>query len=144
MDIVFRFENDGNENKKLSEVDKKKLDESLTLDELTNAMKRMQLGRTPGCDGFLGEVFRKTWEALGPLLLNAYNYAVNKGELHLSARRGVINLIPKKDKDGIFLKNWRPLTLLNVDYKILAKALALKLLYANFQSCTTNWFWAMS
>ena len=39
----------------------------------------------------------------------------------------IINLIPKKDKDLKFLKNWRPVSLLNTDYKILTKALAEKL-----------------
>ena len=39
----------------------------------------------------------------------------------------IINLIPKKDKDLIFLKNWRPVSLLNTDYKILTKALASRL-----------------
>ncbi len=48
-------------------------------------------------------------------------------ELHISARRGIINLIPKKFKDLNFIKNWRPITLLNCDYKILAKTLATRL-----------------
>ena len=40
---------------------------------------------------------------------------------------GIINLIPKKEKDLRFLKNWRPVSLLNTDYKILAKTLANRL-----------------
>ena len=40
---------------------------------------------------------------------------------------GVISLIPKKDKDKNYLKNWRPISLLNNDYKIAAKVLALRL-----------------
>lgn len=38
----------------------------------------------------------------------------------------MISLIPKKDKDRKYIGNWRPISLLNVDYKILAKALALR------------------
>lgn len=45
-------------------------------------------------------------------------------------RRGVITLIPKKDCDRRELSSWRPITLLNTDYKVLTKALALRL-----QSC---------
>ena len=41
-------------------------------------------------------------------------------------KRGVISLLPKKN-DLLLLKNWRPLTLLNVDYKILAKLIATRL-----------------
>jgi len=55
--------------------------------------------------------------------LNSYNEALNKGQLSISQRRGVICLIPKDDSCPIELTNWRPLTLLNVDCKILAKAL---------------------
>ena len=55
------------------------------------------------------------------------NYAFQFGELSVDQRRGVISLIPKKDRSREFLKNWRPLSLLNVDYKILAKALAMRL-----------------
>ena len=41
-----------------------------------------------------------------------------------SQRNGVITLIPKKDRDASYLKNFRPISLLTVDYKILAKTLA--------------------
>jgi hypothetical protein len=40
-------------------------------------------------------------------------------------KTGILILIPKKDKDRLLLKNWRPLTLLTTDYKILTKLLAL-------------------
>ena len=46
------------------------------------------------------------------------------GKLHNSAKRGVINLIPKQGKDSRKLKNIRPITLLCIDYKMVEKALA--------------------
>ena len=42
----------------------------------------------------------------------------------MEARQAVIKLIEKKERDKRFIKNWRPNSLLNVDYKIIAKALA--------------------
>ena len=45
-------------------------------------------------------------------------YAYDQGTLSVSQRREIIKLIPKKDADPHFIKNWRPLTLLNCDYKI--------------------------
>ena len=47
--------------------------------------------------------------------------------MSISQKRGIISLIPKKDKDKKYLKNWRPISLLNNDYKIVTKALALQL-----------------
>ena len=46
------------------------------------------------------------------------------GKLSISQRRGIIKLIPKKDANLNSIKNWRPLTLLNCDYKIATKAIA--------------------
>ena len=57
-------------------------------------------------------------------LLNSYNEAFHKGKLSVSQRRGIISLIPKEDNDLSELTSWRPITLLNVDYKILAKTIA--------------------
>ena len=55
------------------------------------------------------------------------NFTVSSGMplVKLSKRRGIISLIPKKDKDKKYLKNWRPISLLNNDYKIVTKAVAL-------------------
>ena len=46
------------------------------------------------------------------------------GCLSVTQRRGLITLIPKKNKDAKLLKNWRPVTLLNCDYKIASKSVA--------------------
>jgi len=45
----------------------------------------------------------------------------------VTQRRGVIKLIPKKDAEPDLIRNWRPITLLNCDYKIAAKAIANRL-----------------
>ncbi len=51
-----------------------------------------------------------------------------KGELSVEQKRCIITLLPKKGKNRLHLKNWRPIRLLNTDYKITAKCLALRLL----------------
>ena len=56
--------------------------------------------------------------------MDSLNAAYDVGKLSISQRRGVITLIPKVDSDLLDLQNWRPITLLNTDYKIASKALA--------------------
>ena len=54
--------------------------------------------------------------------MNSLNSAYQNGELSISQHRGIISLIPKEDSSLLKLENWRPITLLNVDYKIASKA----------------------
>ena len=56
--------------------------------------------------------------------LNSCRTAKLEKELSTSQRQAIIKLIDKKDKDKRFIKNWRPISLLNVDYEIITKALA--------------------
>ena len=66
-------------------------------------------------------------DVIGQIMVDSFNYAFENGSLSITQKLGVISLIPKKDKDKNYLKNWRPISLLNNDYKIAAKALALRL-----------------
>ena len=57
-------------------------------------------------------------------LLSFLNFAFDNGGMSITQRGSIIELIPKKDAELYFIKNWRPLSLLNTDYKIAAKAIA--------------------
>ena len=56
-----------------------------------------------------------------------FNYAFEVGELSSSQKQAVITLIQKKDRDNMLIKNWRPISLINVDIKIALKVLAFRL-----------------
>ena len=64
------------------------------------------------------------WPFIKTLLCDCYKHIETVGKMSITQRQGIIILIPKKDKDRELLKNWRPLSLLNTDYKILAKCIA--------------------
>ena len=108
---------------KLSFEESMSLESDLTLGEIKNVLKSFQNNKSPGGDGFSKEFYEAFFDLIGIHLLNSYSEAFTKGQLSISQRRGVICLIPKDDSDLTELSNWRPLTLLNVDYKILAKAI---------------------
>lgn len=112
---------------KLTEDRKLDCDLDIELEECAVALKELPNGKSPGCDGLPAEFYKMFWSHIGPLVLNSYHHSFEHGELSIDQRRGVITLIPKQDKDLRSLNNWRPISLLNCDYKILAKVLANRL-----------------
>ena len=73
------------------------------------------------------EFYVKFWDVLGPDLVSVLNSCLVSGSLALSQRRGIISLSFKKG-DRLDPRNWRPITLLNVDYKLASRAIAGRLL----------------
>ncbi|KAJ1129551.1 hypothetical protein NDU88_007919 [Pleurodeles waltl] len=84
-------------------------------------------GKTPGSDDLPVELYVEVWDLIGPDLLDFYEETVGKGSMPQSLREGMITLLCKQKGEKEKLKNWRPISLLNVDYKILAKAMANRL-----------------
>lgn len=124
-EISFQLKNQTGH--QISEHESKMLDMPLTMEELAGAVKELPNNKSPGPDGLPIEIYKIFWEILGPIYFEAILYARKNGQLYVSARRGIITLLPKKDRDLLEIANWRPITLLNSDYKILAKALARRL-----------------
>ena len=112
---------------KLSDEDRDNLEGPRTYDECKKVLETFQADKAPGEDGFTAEFYKYFFELLGNDLIASFNEAQVKGELSISQRRGVITLTPKEDGSLLDLSNWRPITLLNVDYKIAAKAIAKRL-----------------
>ena len=77
-----------------------------------------------GEDGFAKEFYVTFFDLMGDHLLDSYNEAFKKGKMSISQRRGIISLISKGESHLVELTNWRLITLLNVDYKILARVTA--------------------
>ena len=111
----------------LSEDQKNKLEENITLEELTQSVESMNAGKTPGNDGLTVELYKSFWEHLKTPFFNSVLYSKQVGELSTSQRQAIIKLLEKKEKDKRFIENWRPISLLNVDTKIISKALASRL-----------------
>ncbi|CAM2112914.1 unnamed protein product [Caretta caretta] len=98
----------------------------LTLAEFSEALCRMPTNKSPGMDGLTVEFYRTFWDILGPDLATVWPESLQGGILPLSCRRAVLTLLPKKG-DLCNLRNWCPVSLLSMDYKIVAKAISLRL-----------------
>jgi len=103
------------------------LNENITEHEVYNILCSFSDNKCPGSDGLSKEFYIFFWEDMKELLLQSYEYSLQTGSLSMDQRKGIISLIPKKGKDTLNLSNWRPLTLLNTDYKILAKLFAYRI-----------------
>ena len=99
----------------------------LSAEECLVSLKTMESGKSPGTDGLPAEFYKIFWNDVSTFLIDALNMSFSKGCLSISQRRGLITLLPKKNKPRQYLKNWRPITLLNCDYKIAAKTIATRL-----------------
>ena len=113
------------ENKLLNE-ESDTLESELGVEECFEAVSQMKSGRSPGNDGLPAEFYLRFWPLLGQDLVSTLNYGFERFHLTESQTQSVISLLFKKG-DRLLLKNWRPISLLNVDYKICTKALANRL-----------------
>jgi hypothetical protein len=111
----------------LSEMEQTSLEGKIDLEEASFALKNMSNKKSPGSDGFTVEFFKVFWRRLGIFVVRALNESFEKGELSSTQKEGLIVCIPKGDKPREFIQNWRPISLLNVVYKIGSACIANRL-----------------
>ena len=94
---------------------------------MLGSLKFDEKRKSPGSDGLTKEFYICFFEEINQFLIEALNESFNIGQLSTSQRQAVIILIEKKDKDKRMIKNWRPISLINVDAKIASEVLALRM-----------------
>ena len=133
-DILKLKENDKNNqlillnliNKVIDDNSKKDCDLPITKLEIENNLKTISKNKVPGIDGIPMEFYCKFPEFVEGILM-VFNFCLkNNLSLPYTTRTSIIRLIPKKG-DLTNPGNWRPLSLLSSDYKIIAKTLAMRL-----------------
>ncbi|PFX17278.1 Transposon TX1 uncharacterized 149 kDa protein [Stylophora pistillata] len=112
---------------KLSDSQSASCEGSLSIEEAHSALCGMARRKSPGLDGLPMEFYLKFWNLLGSDLVAVLNSCFSSRQLSLSQRSGVLSLSYKKG-DCLDPRNWRPISLLNVDYKIASRAIAGRLL----------------
>ena len=111
----------------LTEEKQKQCEGKLKVKEIWDSLASMKNGNNPGNDGLTKEFYLTFFGELDRLMVTTFNYSFSNGELSTSQKQAVIILIQKKERDVRFIKNWRPISLLNVDLKIASKAISYRL-----------------
>ena len=98
----------------------------ITAKEIKNATYNSNRNKSPGCDGLTLEFYLKFFDILKDDFLLVANSIPLEGSLSSTQRNALITCLPKEG-DLTLLKNWRPISLLNTDYKIISKVIAERL-----------------
>ena len=91
---------------------------------MNSILTKMKHNKTPGIDGITVEFLKVFWGSLKYYILNAINFCFEKGIMPPSLRQCIIVCLPKGNKDRTLLKNWRPISLLSVIYKLASSVIA--------------------
>ena len=102
-------------------------DSKVTINEIKTALFSMKKEKSPGIDGLSVEFYINFWEIIQKPLFCMYEECISQKEMSTTMKQGIMSLIPKPDKDILLIDNWRPITLLTIDYKIVSLAFANRL-----------------
>ena len=123
-DNTVKFTYSNQSEQKLTEDQRNDLEKDISQEEIGLAIAQMARNKTPGSDGLPIDFYKVFYCKIKKLLLGLYNFCLITGRLHISARRGIITLIPKKSRDLLLVKSWRPISLLSADYKVISKVIS--------------------
>ncbi|KAM9311579.1 rap guanine nucleotide exchange factor 6-like [Gastrophryne carolinensis] len=103
------------------------IDRPVESGEVQEAITSLKVGKQPGPDGFTAMYYKKFGQILAPHLTTAFNALREGAAWSTDSLTAAVSMIPKPNTDDTIWSNYRPISLLNVDVKILAKVLAARL-----------------
>ena len=110
--------------KKLTCDESEDLEKDLTINEIKKIIFSMKQYKSPGLDGIINEFYQIYWDTIKEDLFEVLLEMFDNIEICDSQSRGMLTLLHKGGGDIDNIRNWRPIALLNSDYKIISKLLA--------------------
>ena len=112
---------------KIDQSDNLFLEKKIEKDEILHALKEMKPNKSPGSDGLTNAFYLKFFHLFGDVLCKIINLAYETGELSETQKLSYITLICKDETRSEEMKCYRPISLLNIDYKIISKIITVRL-----------------
>ena len=104
---------------KLNQEEIENPNKPITRMEIKTVIRNLPANKSPGADGFTAEFDQKIREELTPILLKLFQKIADEGKLPNSFYEATITPIPKPDKEATKKENYRPISLMHIDAKIL-------------------------
>lgn len=108
----------------LTVEEREELEKPISKKECREVLNDLAKNKSPGNDGIPVEFYQTFWNDIEDIFMESVLDGFDKGEMSISQRQAILILIKKEGKDERELKNWRPISLLNVDVKIVTKVFA--------------------
>lgn len=96
-------------------------------EDVKMTIRSLPTGKAAGLVGLPSEFYKAFMDELAPKLLEVYAEAYDNGHLPPSLREALLVMLLKPDKEPNSCDSYRPLSMINIDTKILAKMIALRL-----------------
>ena len=104
---------------KLIDNEKQSCEGNISLEECEIILNSFKENKSPGSDGIPIEFYKRFWNEIKKPFIECVNESFEKGEMSNTQKKAIIMLIEKRGKDRCLIENWRPISLLNVDAKIM-------------------------